>query len=517
MKQSYKSFVKTMFVMIFVSSITSLIVPIMFSYWSFKNQPISSKALVIILVVMLLSIGIEILLSVFREVFSREYNKNNFFSVLDKFLNLKYDYIIEQGCPNLMERMVMYVNNIYTYMTGDYINILSTTVITVSILVISAIHNIKVFLVLLLMLPINYFGYSILRKKLAEKSKELQTVSATNWQAVLSIMNQTDYIKQLGDYKNIKGKVEPLVKEVYTTMSKVNIVAQSASTLLRGVNTLAQTIVMILIIFGYINNKGSAFVIVLMSLLIPMYFANLKTITSLGLNKRNLNASVDFFDNCNEFFEQTGSKELSSVENIELNIKNLSMNDKILSSDIFGKFVKGDVVWVKGKSGAGKSTLLKLIPKFRTMDGVSINGIDIRDYDTPSLRNKVCYLSQEVPIINGTLRDNLFLNLDYDAQIEEKMSKDIMMSSILKNKNFDSVIDAKGSNLSGGEKQKIAILRGIYDKNEVLILDEITSSIDQESSIEIYNRLLELRDDKIIFIISHDDTPATMANKIIDL
>jgi len=72
---------------------------------------------------------------------------------------------------------------------------------------------------------------------------------------------------------------------------------------------------------------------------------------------------------------------------------------------------------------------------------------------------------------------------------------------------MDTFISENGGNLSGGEKQKIALARSLYDDVDVIILDEVTSNIDKDSAKEIYKRVLQKHDEKIIFVISHDDMP----------
>lgn len=79
------------------------------------------------------------------------------------------------------------------------------------------------------------------------------------------------------------------------------------------------------------------------------------------------------------------------------------------------------------------------------------------------------------------------------------------------------MIGEGGSNLSGGEKQKIAIAREIYEDVDVLILDEITSNIEKESAYSILDYIFDNHKDKIIFIISHDDLPKNYANKVLCL
>lgn len=517
MKKSYNSFLKIMFLIVFISSIATLSTPIIFSYWSFKKEPLNAKVAVIVITITAISILFEVILSLVREHFSKEFNRNNFLILLKNYFRLRYDYIVEEGSHNLMERMIIYVNSIYNYMTGDYINVLSTVLITASILIISFIYDLKIFLIFILVIPINYFGYRLLNNRLAKESKVLQSVCANDWQAILSVMNQLDYIKQLGNHDNLIEKINPLLKDIYNTMSKVNVVAQSSSIILRGINTLAQTLIMLFVVLSYANNGVSAITVVIMTILVPMYFTNLKNISTLSLNRRELRAAEDFFEKWKSECEQSGTHLIERINSIELDIKELNVKNNVLSKNIKETFNKGDIVWIKGKSGKGKSTLLKLIAKFRTVDNIYINGKNIKEYDTYKLRDKICYLSQEVPIINASLRDNIFLNLKYDKTIEKKILEDPILDSILKNKSLDDVIDPKGSVLSGGEKQKIAVIRSIYDDNEVLILDEITSNIDKESALDIYDRIMQLKENKIILIVSHDDLPKSISNKIVEL
>lgn len=191
----------------------------------------------------------------------------------------------------------------------------------------------------------------------------------------------------------------------------------------------------------------------------------------------------------------------------------LEMKDKVLAKDINGTYHKGDIVWVRGDSGVGKSTLVKLIPKFRITDKILINGVDIREVSNKSLRSRVDYLSQNVPIIKGTLRDNLFFNKKYTKEQELQFINDSILQTISQDKAMNSPINENGTNLSGGEKQKIAIARALYDDVDVdvLILDEVTSNIDKQSAADIYNRILQNHNNKIIFIISHDDLPGSIA------
>ena len=212
-----------------------------------------------------------------------------------------------------------------------------------------------------------------------------------------------------------------------------------------------------------------------------------------------------------------GTQGISRISSIRFDIGTLKIKDKVLARDIHGSFQYGDVVWIKGESGKGKSTLVKMLLKFRECDGIFINDISLSDITNASLRSRMNYLSQNVPIVKGTLRENLFFNIKWDKEREEKLKQEPILQSIFSNKDMDSLIDENGTNLSGGEKQRIALARALYDDVDVIILDEVTSNIDKESAEIILERIMSGKEQKIIFIISHDTMPELYANKILHL
>lgn len=513
MKLKYRKFFISMFLLVILTGLTSLISPILLNIWGRDVLGFTKQRIIFLLLVLLGSLLLEVFLSVIREKFAKDFNINNCKQMLSKFFILDYDEIIEKGSTNLIERIVIGVNSIYNFMTGDYIMIWSSILVMLAILIMVFLRNKIVMFIMLSMLPINYFGFKILNKELSKRSETLQKNTAIGWQKVLSVASQTDYLKQCASYENILNQLEPTLNSIYGSMADVNVLAQSASKLIRSLNQMAQTMIMVLIVYQVSETNDSGISLVLFTILLPIYFQNLGVITNANLNKRDMKIATNFFNEWDKYLEQDGQKILKQVNTLRFDIPILSIRDKELIKNIKGDFKKGDIVWVKGDSGTGKSTLMKLLPKFRVTEGVYINGIDIRKYSNFSIRSKIDYLSQNVPIIKGTLRENLFFNREIDGVIEEKLIKEPILRSTLKSKSLDDMIEESGSNLSGGEKQKIAIARILYGNGEVLILDEITSNIDKESSIEIMDRLVSTREDKIIFIISHDDLPKDYANK----
>lgn len=514
--KNYNKFKIFMIFTVILSALLSLLSPLLINYWTKFNLEITNVRIMILVAVMLSIIFIQILIAYVRENFAKKFNKFNFYTYLDSFFKLKYDYINKQGPMTLLERMIIGVNSIYQYLTNDIIQIYSKTLIIIGILCIVFFQSKSIFIILLAIAPIYYGGYKMLNKELAFRSKQLQVISSTGWSAILSIIEQTDFIKQAGNYENIKKLIDSPLDNIYKAQSSVNIFAKTSSVLLSGITTLSQTLIMVISVVNGLKNHDYMSIL-LISVLVPLYFQNLESITNANLSKRDFDISNNFFKTWEAEYEHCGQKTLQQIDSIELNLNSIHIGENTIPMNIKETFNKGDRVWIKGNSGSGKSTLVKLLIRFRDENGVLINGIDIREYDLLNIRQSIDYISQNIPIIKGSLRDNLFLDIPYSKEIEQSMIEDKLLSSILQNKNMDSPITEGAGNLSGGEKQKIVVMRALYKNPQVLILDEITSGLDENIANEIYDRIFEKMKNGIVFVISHNNIHEKYINRIVEL
>jgi subfamily B ATP-binding cassette protein MsbA len=505
----YRSFFAVMLMLALLSGLVSIVSPLLLNAWTAINE----SRIFILLAVLAASLAVEMLLIVMRERFSKGYNIGNFKTLLSKYFHLDYDEISSKGPMNLLERIAQAVNNIYLYMTGDHIQIWSSALVMAAVLLLAAWKSPVTAAVMLVMVPVNYFGYKLLNKELTRRSDKLQRETADGRQKLLSVIEQTDYLKQCDSYDALLLQLEPALNRLYGSIADVNILARCASRVLSSLNFIVQTMAIALVVYQHMSGGTGAVSLILFTVLLPIYFSNLSTITNANLSRRDMRISLDFIKEMDRLRESDGVLEIDRIEEITLDIGELSIGGKELAAKVSGNYRKGDIVWVRGDSGSGKSTLVKLLPKFRAARSIYFNQTDISEIKNSSVRARVDYLSQNVPVIKGTLRENLFFNKAWDAGTEEKLKSEPVLRSLLETKTMDTVIDEGGANLSGGEKQKLAIARALYDDIDVLILDEITSNIDCESAGEIMTRILDDKNNKITFVISHDRLPEEYANK----
>ena len=160
------------------------------------------------------------------------------------------------------------------------------------------------------------------------------------------------------------------------------------------------------------------------------------------------------------------------------------IGDMEILSDITGSFPQGRITTLLGPSGAGKSTLLKLCNSLISPENGEIFVKDkaIGDYDPVELRRMVGMALQSAPMISGTVYENLNLPLDLQGQqLAKEDALELLEDVGLKG----DLLDRKVKELSGGQRQKVSIARTLVNKPEILLMDEITSSLDRASKLEV--------------------------------
>jgi ATP-binding cassette, subfamily B, bacterial MsbA len=194
----------------------------------------------------------------------------------------------------------------------------------------------------------------------------------------------------------------------------------------------------------------------------------------------------------------------------------------LVLSDIVLNVKKGQMVALVGASGAGKTTLVDLIPRFYdpTKGHVLIDGIDLREIEINSLRQKMAVVSQDTFIFNTSVRDNIAYGMERatDAEIEEAARLANAWEFIQEMpESFETKLGDRGVRLSGGQRQRIAIARALLRSPEILILDEATSALDSVSERLIQESLEKLANGRTVIAIAHRLSTIVKADKVVVL
>ncbi len=178
----------------------------------------------------------------------------------------------------------------------------------------------------------------------------------------------------------------------------------------------------------------------------------------------------------------------------------------------------GETVALVGGSGGGKTTLVNLVPRFfdPTAGRITLDGIDLRDFDPRELRKRIGIVTQETLLFMDTVHDNIAYGLQADrAAVIEAAKKAHAHEFILAlPKGYDTPLAETGSSLSGGQRQRLAIARALLQDPPILILDEATSALDTESERAVQAALEALMENRTTLVIAHRLSTIQRATRI---
>lgn len=234
----------------------------------------------------------------------------------------------------------------------------------------------------------------------------------------------------------------------------------------------------------------------------------------------------NFPSGINKDYNQKDINKMLNYNEININIKNLSFKYNI-NKPVFNNFNltlnNNESTAIIGGIGSGKSTLSKLIIRLKDhKEGeIMINDTNIKDIPINTLRTIIGYIPQHPKLFNRTLYENI--NYGLKNKISEQQIYNILKKNGLENviTDFKRLMNEKvgknGSLLSGGQRQIVWILRFIFNNHKVIILDEPTSSLDNNSKDKVIQLIKELEKNKTIIIITHDNDLLKYVKRIIEL
>jgi ABC-type bacteriocin/lantibiotic exporter with double-glycine peptidase domain len=182
----------------------------------------------------------------------------------------------------------------------------------------------------------------------------------------------------------------------------------------------------------------------------------------------------------------------------------------------------GQAVGIKGVSGSGKSTLIKVLAGLLNVsDGVfEVDGIDFEDLDRRQFRKRVAVVPQDAVVREGSVGENVrfFRTMINDQDIVEAVQRAHMHEEVLKmTDGYDTVLGPMGGGLSGGQRQRLTIARALAGKPKVLIVDEPTSSLDQQSEDGVRRALSDLKGEVTVVLVSHNPTMLDICDQVYEV
>lgn len=371
-------------------------------------------------------------------------------------------------------------------------------------------------LVLILTLPITGIIYMISGNKI--KSREVKYRDA--YDSFFSFLNETIYgLKFLKLFNSEKGRSNDftnIIDYIYSIQISKFDIQQISGILINIVSFLANTLSLILGIFLIFEGKLSLGMLTAFNNYSEVFKNSSLSFTRLNSIIQEMSVSITRVNEVlsykyqNEPKVDTNKKLLDSIQKVEIKDLSYSTSDNIeILKNINTEFRKNNIYLLRGSSGSGKTTILNIISNFiDTYTGeVLINDVPISDIDKKLFRTRVSYITQDNFLFSLSILENisLYRNIPITKIIEVCKNLNIHDTIMSLPNQYETIINKNGTDLSGGEKQRLCIARAMVDNPDIYLFDEITSSVDQNNTNEILRIIEKIASNSIVILTSHEE------------
>lgn len=468
--------------------------------------------LVIFLIIRSLIEGInEYLIAKFGNIIIKDLQQN----IYDNIIKYPISFFDKYKSGELSSRLVNDTELIKDLITFHIPKVMNGLVMIIGAIVLIAMLDWKLTVVILLIAPIIFSVILPLMKKLENTGESQQNEISNFISQTQETFKNIKMVKASTAEESEKKIISKYIKNLFTVNLYESKVMAFVSPL---VNLLL--IVGLLVIAGYgafrIQNGSLT-----LGTLIAFIIYSFQLMTPIS----SISSFIGEYHKANGAFKSLTTIIGESIEDQEkLSKYNFKLDNKLVFNNVTIKIKekkildnisftlnKGESLTIVGPSGAGKTTLLSIIEKFYYIKegNITIDGIDINEINTKDLRYNIGLVSQDIPIISGTIKDNLLYGLNEDEITNDEIQESLkfaMLTDLVTNKdnNINSYVGESGNHLSGGEKQRINIGRLILKNPSLILLDEATSNLDNESKVEILNSLSKVTQGKTTLKITHN-------------
>ena len=440
-----------------------------------------------------------------------------------QFVNKDYHEIITKGTPDFVN---LVMNVPYHYATGmllPFVNLFSEVVVII-LFAFFIIYNPMVFLIVLIILaPAVY----LINKSIKSRIVNIGVVSGELREEALEELNLG--ISGITEIKlnKVSGYfIANFVKKqyAYARNEMKSLTVQAVPS--RILEIIALLGVIILVIYGYFFSTNPSEVRVLGALFVISIFRLIPAINRVLVSLMHI-----------KIYKYTADELLKSATHVEQHSSPITFNDLIEISNLsytypgsdFELFKqvnlsirKGELIGLTGASGSGKSTLVKILLRLYKADSgkIIVDGEEISDRNELSWQQLIGYVGQQPYILKGTIAENVAL-AEVDDLNEGKIIESLTLAGLhdFANQNMLSYnVGEGGIKISEGQKQRLAIARVIYKGNKIIILDESTSALDEETERKVLETLKELANNTFsILIIAHRKSILEACNRVYQL
>lgn len=447
--------------------------------------------------------------------------------VLGKFLRMPSDRFDREPIPALVSRL-NYDTEQVSNATSEAIKVSLTDTLTILVMIgVMLAQSVKVTLAVLLIAPVIGYISSRVGSRYRRINRGIQEGVGHMAQAAEEALSAHQEVKIYGMREAEEARYAGLAGHNLRMHLKVESTRAGASSIVQLLAAGALAVILVVAGFEAMNGRmtAGAFVTLMTSMMVLL--PSLKRITNVqSVIQRGIAASERLFAVLDQPDEpDTGTVDVARVKG-DIRFEGVSVQYRgqprpaLDHVDFLAR--PGTVTAIVGRSGSGKSTLIRLLPRFYEPSAgrLSVDGVDVRDFTLASLRRQIALVGQQVMLFD----DSVLANVRYgradatEAEVWQALRAANAEEFVLKLPDgIHSTVGERGGRLSGGQKQRLAIARAILKDAPILILDEATAALDNESERLVQDALSHLIPDRTTLIIAHRLSTVEHADQVLVL
>lgn len=478
---------------------------------------------IIFLILLAISIFIFVFVIIVKPIYKKkaikQYKNNIYRHILNKSIDdfFKYD---TSTYVSALTNDVNYIEENYIFATFGLLTQIILIILTITIMILYSP------LLTLISIALSMFPLIIaltVGSKLSDHEKRISDANAGFMSFVKDNFIGFSTIKVFKSEKRINELFQKNNDTVETIKSKKTKIVTILEFLQSISSLIAQFgVFFVSAYFAITTDKITVSIIILFVQLMNYVLSPLMTIPMMFSKRQAAKPLFDKIANILTVDDQNKKNKFITEFNDKIKIENLTFgyDEKTILNEINYEFNADKSYAIVGTSGSGKTTLLNLlIGRNNNFDGtIKYDEYDIKDLSIDSLFELTSYIEQNVFVFDDSIVNNITMYSEVDDDILTDVIIKSGLEKLIKEKVKDYICGENGCNLSGGEKQRIAIARALLKKSRILLIDEATSSLDNETSTNIINNVLNLESTtKIVITHKLEETTLKRFDEIIVL
>jgi len=444
--------------------------------------------------------------------------------MFSKLLRLPKSYFDQNPSGKTLSKLTFDVEQIAAAASSIWLNFIKSSMMVIILVGYLFYKNWQLSLTLIVFLPLVYLAVKLSSNRMRNSSRKVQNSMGRMTHLLDENISGSSLVKIYHAQNQETNKFNDLIKTIRQQRFKLDMTS--------AFNT------------GFIN------ILIGLSLGAVVYFSStllamsagefLSFFTAMGMlvkpakNLVNINkplqtamaASESVFGLIDEDEEYNDGTTLLENSRGAIQFNNVSFgysDDTIVLNNINLDIKPGETIALVGSTGSGKTTIIQLLAKFYLPNSgtITIDGIDISEFEIDSLRSQIAFVDQNVRLFNDTVKGNIALG-QIDTMNDAKIVNAAKISNALEfiqqlSDQFDTEIGEDGTKLSGGQRQRLAIARAVAKDSPILILDEATSALDSATEKQVQQAIDEMQKNRTTIIIAHRLSTVQKADRIIVL